>query len=289
MMEREHDAFGMYFEMTPEDWSQLSRLEADEWIERKRRENARRNRDGVPIDGKDYRAINIADVPSLPDSTRVVFTATVEDVVPKYGDTRGYRLFKGGKGATVFLIDWGIGAEGRFGFSPSESRVRLTCFERTWSAMPTPAPNAVLLVWGRISVSDKFPTSVIADGVKMLPYDTVRFQGQKAQADAMMSRLREIARRASDPSSPAYLVPRVSLPDKAAYDRFVADRLMHAKYDDLHGTAIVTYDGCPDDDDEHVMRLAQTVGMVRYARDKYGATVTKMRLPIAESELARRF
>lgn len=289
MMEREHDAFGMYFSMTPEDWSQLSRLEADEWLERKRKESAHQNRDGVTIEGRQYRMINVADVPSLPDSLRVVFTAMVEDVTPKFGDTRGYRLFKSGKGATVFLIDWGVGAEGRFGFSPSESRVRLTCFERVWNGMPKPAPNAVVLVWGRVSVSDKFPTSVIADGVRMLPYDAVRFQGRKEQSEELMGRLRGIAESAGNPSSSAYLVPRVSLPGKAAYERFVRDGVMHAKYDDLYGTAIVTYDGCDDDDSDHIMRLAQTMGMVRYARDKYGATVTKVRLPIAESELARRF
>ena len=289
MMEREHEAFGMYFSVTPEDWSQLSRLEADEWLEKKRKESAHQDRDGVEIEGKRYQMINVSDVPSLPDSMRVVFTAMVEDVTPKFGDTRGYRLFKSGKGATVFLIDWGVGAEGRFGFSPSESRVRLTCFERVWNGMPKPSPNSIVLVWGRVNVSDKFPTSVIADGVRMLPYDTVRFQGRKEQADELMSRLRDIAARANDPASTAYLVPRVSLPNKHAYDRFVADQLMHAKYDDLYGTAIVTYDGCDDDDANHVMRLAQTMGMVRYARDKYGATVTKVRLPIAESELARRF
>lgn len=289
MMEREHEAFGMYFSVMPEDWSQLSRLEADEWLEGKRKESARQNRDGVEIEGKRYRMINVSDVPLLPDSMRVVFTAMVEDVTPKFGDTRGYRLFKNGKGATVFLIDWGVGAEGRFGFSPSESRVRLTCFERVWSGMPKPSPNSVVLVWGRVSVSDKFPTSVIADGVRMLPYDAVRFQGRKEQSDELMGRLREIAARESDPASTAYLVPRVSLPSRQAYDRFVADPLMHAKYDDLYGTAIVTYDGCDDDDADHIMRLAQTMGMVRYARDKYGATVTKVRLPIAESELARRF
>lgn len=289
MMEREHEAFGMYFSVTPEDWSQLSRLEADEWLEKKRKESAHQDRDGVEIEGKRYQMINVSDVPSLPDSMRVVFTAMVEDVTPKFGDTRGYRLFKSGKGATVFLIDWGVGAEGRFGFSPSESRVRLTCFERVWNGMPKPSPNSIVLVWGRVNVSDKFPTSVIADGVRMLPYDTVRFQGRKEQADELMSRLRDIAARANDPASTAYLVPRVSLPNKHAYDRFVADQLMHAKYDDLYGTAIVTYDGCDDDDANHVMRLAQTMGMVRYARDKYSATVTKVRLPIAESELARRF
>ena len=289
MMEREHEAFGMYFSVTPEDWSQLSRLEADEWLEKKRKESAHQDRDGVEIEGKRYQMINVSDVPSLPDSMRVVFTAMVEDVTPKFGDTRGYRLFKSGKGATVFLIDWGVGAEGRFGFSPSESRVRLTCFERVWNGMPKPSPNSIVLVWGRVNVSDKFPTSVIADGVRMLPYDTVRFQGRKEQADELMSRLRDIAARANDPASTAYLVPRVSLPNKHAYDRFVADQLMHAKYDDLYGTAIVTYDGCDDDDANHIMRLAQTMGMVRYARDKYGATVTKVRLPIAESELARRF
>ena len=289
MMEREHEAFGMYFSVTPEDWSQLSRLEADEWLEKKRKESAHQDRDGVEIEGKRYQMINVSDVPSLPDSMRVVFTAMVEDVTPKFGDTRGYRLFKSGKGATVFLIDWGVGAEGRFGFSPSESRVRLTCFERVWNGMPKPSPNSIVLVWGRVNVSDKFPTSVIADGVRMLPYDTVRFQGRKEQADELMSRLRDIAARANDPASTAYLVPRVSLPNKHAYDRFVADQLMHAKYDDLYGTAIVTYDGCDDDDANHIMRLAQTMGMVRYARDKYDATVTKVRLPIAESELARRF
>lgn len=289
MMEREHEAFGMYFSVMPEDWSQLSRLEADEWLEGKRKESARQNRDGVEIEGKRYRMINVSDVPSLPDSMRVVFTAMVEDVTPKFGDTRGYRLFKNGKGATVFLIDWGVGAEGRFGFSPSESRVRLTCFERVWSGMPKPSPNSVVLVWGRVSVSDKFPTSVIADGVRMLPYDAVRFQGRKEQSDELMGRLREIAAMESDPASTAYLVPRVSLPSRKAYDCFVVDPLMHAKYDDLYGTAIVTYDGCDDDDADHIMRLAQTMGMVRYARDKYGATVTKVRLPIAESELARRF
>lgn len=289
MMEREHEAFGMYFSVTPEDWSQLSRLEADEWLEKKRKESAHQSLDGVEIEGKRYQMINVSDVPSLPDSMCVVFTAMVEDVTPKFGDTRGYRLFKSGKGATVFLIDWGVGAEGRFGFSPSESRVRLTCFERVWNGMPKPSPNSIVLVWGRVNVSDKFPTSVIADGVRMLPYDTVRFQGRKEQADELMSRLRDIAARANDPASTAYLVPRVSLPNKHAYDRFVADQLMHAKYDDLYGTAIVTYDGCDDDDANHIMRLAQTMGMVRYARDKYGATVTKVRLPIAESELARRF
>lgn len=289
MMEREHEAFGMYFSVTPEDWSQLSRLEADEWLEKKRKESAHQDRDGVEIEGKRYQMINVSDVPSLPDSMHVVFTAMVEDVTPKFGDTRGYRLFKSGKGATVFLIDWGVGAEGRFGFSPSESRVHLTCFERVWNGMPKPSPNSIVLVWGRVNVSDKFPTSVIADGVRMLPYDTVRFQGRKEQADELMSRLRDIAARANDPASTAYLVPRVSLPNKHAYDRFVADQLMHAKYDDLYGTAIVTYDGCDDDDANHIMRLAQTMGMVRYARDKYGATVTKVRLPIADSELARRF
>jgi DNA polymerase III alpha subunit/intein/homing endonuclease len=289
MMEREHEAFGMYFSVTPEDWSQLARLEADEWLEGKRKESARQNREGVEIGGKRYRIINVSDVPSLPDSMRVVFTAMVEDVTPKFGDTRGYRLFKSGKGATVFLIDWGVGAEGRFGFSPSESRVRLTCFERVWNGMPKPSPNAVVLVWGRVNVSDKFPTSVIADGVRTLQYDAVRFQGRKERADELMGRLRDIAARASDPSSVAYLIPRVSLPDRNAYDRFVADPVMHAKYDDLYGMAIVTYDGCADDDSDRVMRLAQTVGMVRYARDKYGATVTKVRLPMAESELARRF
>lgn len=289
MMEREHEAFGMYFSVTPEDWSQLSRLEADEWLEKKRKESAHQDRDGVEIEGKRYQMINVSDVPSLPDSMHVVFTAMVEDVTPKFGDTRGYRLFKSGKGATVFLIDWGVGAEGRFGFSPSESRVHLTCFERVWNGMPKPSPNSIVLVWGRVNVSDKFPTSVIADGVRMLPYDTVRFQDRKEQADELMSRLRDIAVRANDPASTAYLVPRVSLPNKHAYDRFVADQLMHAKYDDLYGTAIVTYDGCDDDDANHIMRLAQTMGMVRYARDKYGATVTKVRLPIAESELARRF
>lgn len=289
MMEREHEAFGMYFSVTPEDWSQLARLEADEWLEGKRKESARQNREGVEIGGKRYRIINVSDVPSLPDSMRVVFTAMVEDVTPKFGDTRGYRLFKSGKGAMVFLIDWGVGAEGRFGFSPSESRVRLTCFERVWNGMPKPSPNAVVLVWGRVNVSDKFPTSVIADGVRTLQYDAVRFQGRKERADELMGRLRDIAARASDPSSVAYLIPRVSLPDRNAYDRFVADHVMHAKYDDLYGMAIVTYDGCADDDSDRVMRLAQTVGMVRYARDKYGATVTKVRLPMAESELARRF
>ena len=289
MMEREHEAFGMYFSVTPEDWSQLARLEADEWLEGKRKESARQNREGVEIGGKRYRIINVSDVPSLPDSMRVVFTAMVEDVTPKFGDTRGYRLFKSGKGATVFLIDWGVGAEGRFGFSPSESRVRLTCFERVWNGMPKPSPNAVVLVWGRVNVSDKFPTSVIADGVRTLQYDAVRFQGRKERADELMGRLRDIAARASDPSSVAYLIPRVSLPDRKTYDRFVADHVMHAKYDDLYGMAIVTYDGCADDDSDRIMRLAQTVGMVRYARDKYGATVTKVRLPMAESELARRF
>lgn len=289
MMEREHEAFGMYFSVTPEDWSQLARLEADEWLEGKRKESARQNREGIEIGGKRYRIINVSDVPSLPDSMRVVFTAMVEDVTPKFGDTRGYRLFKSGKGATVFLIDWGVGAEGRFGFSPSESRVRLTCFERVWNGMSKPSPNAVVLVWGRVNVSDKFPTSVIADGVRTLQYDAVRFQGRKERADELMGRLRDIAARASDPSSVAYLIPRVSLPDRKTYDRFVADHVMHAKYDDLYGMAIVTYDGCADDDSDRIMRLAQTVGMVRYARDKYGATVTKVRLPMAESELARRF
>lgn len=288
LMRKEHDQFGMYFDRTPEDYTQLTRLEMDDRLESRRKENAHKHVAGVTIGGKSYQMVNIGDVPGMPDGERVVFTARVDDVTSKFTETHGYREFKSGKGATVFLVDWGVGAEGRFGFSPAERRLRLTCFSRLWSQVPKPSPNAIIVAWGRVSVSDKFPTSVIADDLRVLPYDMVKFAGRGQDAERLMEELKSIAARESDPSSSDYMVPRLEFKDEPTMRQFMQDKAMHARYDDLYGTVMLAYSDMTAGN-EIVMRLAKTMGLVRYAHDRYGASVKKAQLPIAASELARRF
>lgn len=283
MMRKEHETFGTYFDTVPEDYTQLTRLKTDMSLAQEQRQARKSHRQPK------CRHINIADIPNLPDKTRVAFTAYVDDFTAKHAITSGYREFKGGNGATVFLTDWGRHEEGRFGFSPTKYRARLSCFSAVWSEMPRPRPHDALLVRGRISVSDTFPTSVIADEVRTLDVDAVTFRGHASDGIEMQRLLQEIADESSNPASDAYLVPKITLPDKRSYERFKDDARLHAKYDDPDGNVVVTYTRNDTSDDGCVMHLSPTVGMVKYAMRQYGARVGKRRYPPAELEMSRRF
>lgn len=288
-MQKAHDVLGLYFSRTPEDDTQLGKLQLDEELRAGRFENAKQSMPGVTIDGKHYKLVNVKDIPELADKQNIVFTARISDQTFKFVDTVGYKMFKSGTGATLYISDWGVNAESKFGVAPVQRTARVTCFNRVWDTIKAkPVPGLVVKVWGHVTVSDKFGRSVVADGVQMLPYDSVLFNGRPDKAQQLNEQLAKIAAQLHDPESSKYEIARICFDDRESWENFINNDIIHARYDDLYSDAIITYNGCSKSDSDMIYHMRIMRSLARYLV-AIGASLSKTRLPIAQSELARRF
>lgn len=283
LLRLEKKAFGMYFSGSPEDYTQITRR----WYE----EQAMREHEDAAKTGKplEYKLISVCDVPTLPNNMKVELFARVEDITPKHGGTRGYRMFRSGKGANVFLCDWGRDEESRFGFSPTLYRTSLTCFERTWNSMDRPVPDGIMHIRGRISVSEDFPTSVVCDWCELLPEDAVFTRGREEIAARIQGELKTEREKMSDPGSDAYLVMCLQFDSDEKFNAFKADAEVGRRFALKNGKVVLRSGSGADGRHEEVAHLKATMGLARYALDKYGVKATRVRLPKARMEVERRF
>ena len=282
LLRQQKETLGMCLSGSFEDYSQLNRFR----IEREMRETyARKVKTGSYNSKYDPLPIMVADVPRLPNQRLVEMMCVVSDPEGKNRDNP--RMFRSGKGCSIFVYDHGTNEESRFGFSPRRYATKLTVFSRTWDSLPVfPRPGDVLHIIGRISIDadSNFPPAVIVDQLDVIDEDSALF-GKMSRDELMQLQkdFNEYKRHVSDPNDDRYLIPVLEFETKEDMDEFL----------DAPGTQKYMGDGRVQviSDDEtstlkKIVNLKQTRGMVKWAAG-FGAKAYKTRLPKAQSAIDR--
>lgn len=282
LLRQQKETLGMCLSGSFEDYSQLNRFR----IEREMRETyAKKVRTGRYNSKYDPLPIMVSDVPHLPNQRLVEMMCVVSDPEGKNRDNP--RMFRSGKGCSIFVYDHGTNEESRFGFSPRRYTTKLTVFSRTWDSLPVfPRPGDVLHIIGRISIDadSNFPPAVIVDQLDVIDEDSALF-GKMSREELMQLQkdFNEYKRHVSDPNDDRYLIPVLEFETKEDMDEFL----------DAPGTKRYMGDGRVQviSDDEtstlkKIVNLKQTRGMVKWAAG-FGAKAYKTRLPKAQSAIDR--
>lgn len=282
LLRQQKETLGMCLTGSFEDYSQLNRFH----IESEMRETyARKVKTGSYNSKYDPLPIMVADVPHLPNQRLVEMMCVVSDPEGKNRDNP--RMFRSGKGYSVFVYDHGANEESRFGFSPRRYSTKLTVFSRTWDSLPVfPRPGDVLHVIGRISIDtdSNFPPAVIVDQLDVIDDDASLF-GKMSREELMQLQkdFNEYKRHVSDPNDDRYLIPVLEFETKEDMDEFL-DAPGTKKYMGNGRVQVIS-------DDEtstlkKIVNLKQTRGMVKWATG-FGAKAYKTRLPKAQSAIDR--
>lgn len=280
LMHKERDAFGMYFDKDPRDFCQVSRYLME-------RDLQQMQKDKIADGDYDFpQFVNVNEIASLPDRTRVGFIGNVEDL-------REFNTKKGARMASMFVWDNGVNEESRFGFSPTKAKIKCTIFARTLETIVKPLPDDVVYVTGRVSVDAEgnWPTAVLVDSVEVLPPDsqwlsssaTVEKMQEFAQAQADMQAFNK---EVGDPTSKRYMIPAIAFRTKDDMDDFTEDLRINKLYM-CDGAVQLSCEDDPIGEHTKILHLKQTMGTVKLAAE-YGGLARKIRHPKAQRALERK-